>query len=296
MKNLDEFLVGCTSLGILMSGRSKELTEKQISTIETLQNKKTALTKLQSEQLKRLESIRDRKNDFPLSALAKKYLVRRYSRFKYGKRYKIRTVTEMKFSALIKGKLTEKSAKELLSEIDNCEYYSVKTSIKNEYLNGYLDILDAPTVELSSRIIEIKNCFDIVGFMLVSEKELPKSIWYQAQGYMAITDKDVCEVCFCLCDFPEFMINEQRKIVFDAMCPDGIETDDFIKYWSTAEESMRFSDIPANERVFSVLVHRDDDAIQKIYERVVYCRKWLKEWAMQYDKKINKRFNEEDNT
>jgi len=296
MKSLDTFLVAATSLGILMSGRSNELTEKQLAELEKLQNKETPLTPLQKIRLKELISKRDGTADIPLSGQAKKYLLRRYSRFKYGKRYKIRTVSEMKFSALLKGKLTEKSAKELLSEIDGCEYYSVKTSVKNEYLNGYLDVLDAPTVEGASRVIEIKNSFDIVGFMMISDKELPKSIWYQAQGYMAITDKDVCEVCFCLCDFPDFMIAEQRKIVFDAMCPDGVETDSFLNYWKTAESSMRFSDIPANERIFSRIVHRDEDAISKIYKRVVYCRKWLQEWGMQYDKKIKQRFCEENNT
>ena len=296
MKSLDTFLVGCTSLGILMSGRSNEITEPQLAELEKLQNKETPLTYLQELRLKILIAKRDGTADVPLSVQAKKYLLRRYSRFKYGKRYKIRTVSEMKFSALLKGKLTEKSAKELLSEIDECEYYAVKTAVKNDYLNGYLDVLDAPTVAESSRVIEIKNSFDIVGFMMTSEKELPKSIWYQAQGYMAITDKDICEVCFCLCDFPDFMIAEQRKIVFEAMCPDGVETVEFLNYWHTAEASMRFSDIPAKERIFSRLVRRDEDAIQKIYKRVLYCRKWLQEWSVQYDKKIKQRFTEEENS
>ena len=296
MKNLDQFLVSCTSLGLLMAGKNNEITEKQLLELERLQTKDTPLTPLQGIKIKELISKRDNTGETPLSAQAKKYLIRRYSRYKYGKRYKIRTVNEMRFSALLKGKLTEKSAKELLSEIDECEYYSVKTAVRNEYLNGYLDVLDAPTVAEATRVIEIKNSFDIVDFMMVSEKELSKSIWYQAQGYMAITDKDICEVCFCLCDFPDFMIQEQRKIVFDAMCPDGKETKEFLTYWKFAEASMKFSDIPANERVFSRIVHRDEDAIQKIYKRVLYCRKWLQEWSEQYGKKISQRFYEEDNS
>lgn len=296
MKSLDNFLVGATSVGILMSGKSHELTENQILELEKLQNKLTPLTGLQSKKLKELIAKRDNSADIPLSMNAKKYLVRRYTRFKYGKRYKIRTVEEMKFSALLKGKLTEKSAKDLLSEIDGCEYFSVKSKIKNKYLTGYLDVLDAPTIESASRVIEIKNNFDIITFMLISEKPLPKTIWYQAQAYMAITDKDICEVCFCLCDFPDFMIEEQRRIIFNAMCPDGVETDKFLKYWATAEASMRFADIPANERIFSRIVHRDEEAIQRIYKRIVYCRKWLREWSLQYDNKIKQRFFKEDNT
>lgn len=295
MKQLNDFTIGCSSLGIIMSGKSNELTEPQLAELEKLQNKETPLTYLQELRVKILIAKRDGKADIPLSGMAKKYLLRRYSRFKYGKRYRIRSVTEMKFSALLKGKLTEKSAKELLSEIDGCEYYAVKTSIKNQYITGYLDVLDAPTIQEASRVIEIKNSFDIVGFMMTADKELPKSIWYQAQGYMAITDKDICEVCFCLCDFPDFMIMEQRKIIFEAMCPDGIETPEFLNYWHTAEASMRFSDIPPNERIFSRIVHRDEEAIHKIYKRIVYCRKWLQEWSMQYDKKIKQRFYEEDN-
>lgn len=77
---------------------------------------------------------------------------------------------------------------------------------------------------------------------------------------------------------------------------DGIETPEFTNYWKGAEASMRFADIPSKERIFSRLIHRDDEAIAKIRQRVVYCRKWLKDWSEKYDRKINQRFYEEDNS
>jgi len=221
----------------------------------------------------------------------------RYSRYRYGKRYKVRNISEMKFSSLTKGTATEPTAAKLLSEIDQVEYFQVKTSIKNDYLFGYLDVLDAPTIEQSSRVIEIKNSFDIASFMLKVGQPLSKSIWYQMQGYLAITDKDIGEVAFCLCDFPDYMISEQREIIFKAMCPDGKETADFIRYWSNAEKSMRFQDIPAKQRVFSYMVHRDEAAIKKIKERVLYCRSWLQKWSAQYNDFIEQRYiPTEDNT
>jgi len=298
MKDLNDFTIGCSVLGIIMAGSSKDvITAPQLKELDRLLYKDSPLTDLQNEKVDKLIAKRDGLLDPHLSLKAKRYLMTRYSRYRYGKRYKVRNISEMKFSSLTKGTATEPTAAKLLSEIDQVEYFQVKTSIKNDYLFGYLDVLDAPTIEQSSRVIEIKNSFDIASFMLKVGQPLSKSIWYQMQGYLAITDKDIGEVAFCLCDFPDYMISEQREIIFKAMCPDGKETADFIRYWSNAEKSMRFQDIPAKQRVFSYMVHRDEAAIKKIKERVLYCRSWLQKWSAQYNDFIEQRYiPTEDNT
>ena len=291
MKDLNDFTIGCSQLGMIMSGSEKSnLTEKQSLELSRLLYKGTPLTELQDKKVDFLIAKRDGIVEPYLSAGAKKYLMVRYSRYRYGKRYKIRHVGEMKFTQMLKGTLVESNAVKLLSEIDQMEYFRVKTSIKSDYLYGYLDMLDAPTVDAASRIFEIKNCFDIASFMLRVGQPLPKSIWYQMQGYLSITGKDIGEVAFCLCDFPDYMINEQREIIFTAMCPDRIETDAFINYWNQAEKSMRFQDIPAKQRVVSYIVHRDDAVIKKINERVVTCRNWLQKWSANYNEFIEKRY------
>jgi len=291
MKDLNDFTIGCSILGVIMAGSSKDtITIKQLQELDRLLYKDTPLTELQNEKVDHLIAKRNGLLEPHLSAMAKRYLMTRYSRYRYGKRYKIRHIAEMKFSQLTKGTMVESTAVKLLSEIDGVDYFRVKTCVKNDYLFGYLDMLDAPTVDQASRIIEIKNSFDIASFMLKVGQPLSKSIWYQMQGYLAITDKDIGEVAFCLCDFPDYMINEQREIIFKAMCPDGVETDDFIRYWTTAEKSMRFEDIPAKQRVFSYIVHRDEVAIKKIKERVLYCRSWLQKWAEQYNGFIEQRY------
>jgi hypothetical protein len=298
MKDLNDFTIGCSNLGTIMAGADRvAITDKQRKELDRLLYKGTPLTEIQDERVDFLISKRDGLIEPLLSEKAKKYLMVRYSRLRYGKRYKLRQLSEMKFSQLLKGTLVETNAVKLLSEIDEVEYHRVKTSIKNEYLYGYLDMLDAETVEKSSRIFEIKNSFDIASFMLKVGQPLSKSIWYQMQGYLSITDKDIGEVAFCLCDFPDYMIQEQREIIFKAMCPDGKETSNFTSYWNQAEKSMRFQDIPAKQRVFSYIVHRDDAAIKKINERVVYCRSWLQKWAAEYNEFIEKRYlPTDDNT
>ena len=114
----------------------------------------------------------------------------------------------------------------------------------------------------------------------------------QMQAYFGITGISEGEIVHCLVGEPDDVIEEQRQLLFDKMCPDGVQTESFLSSWSAAKKSMLYEDIPAKSRLIGFKVYRDDDFIELIYETVRECRKWLNEYHTEHKKFISRRYFE----
>ena len=270
------------------------LTEKQLGRLEELQFKE-AKTSKQEAELQKLIEKRDNAVGFVVSTTCKTFLLSTFYKKKYGNRYRLKGGEGVK--QMIKGIVTEKDCVALISEIDQRPYFIDKARRKNEFLIGACDIFDKPTVEEAGRIIDVKTSFDIKSHFARCNKPLDKHSWWEMQGYLALFGKEEGEVSFLLTSLPEETIIEQKELLRAEMCP-GDETEAFLKKWAVAEASMRFSDIPLNERIVSHLVKRDDESIEAMYERIKECRKWLNNYAEIHTTFVSKRYvpSEDDNS
>jgi hypothetical protein len=281
----------CTSLKSLMAPSKEVITDKQLADLEYLYKKERCgleLTPKQVAEKARLEARRDGSDATFLSAGCKKYLKHLYAKERYGIRYQL--LGRQEVVQMIKGIKTEKQAIDLLARVDGRPYYRYKKPISNKYLTAKLDILNAPSMKKSDRVLDIKSCYDHRTFMARVDGPLSDADRYQMQGYLAITGKEVGEVVYCLVGYPDEVLQEQYELLQAKMCMGGPITEDFLHAWKKAEASMLFSDIAPEERVIAREVVRDDIVIEEIYDRVATCRKWLTNYDLSYSETIKKRY------
>lgn len=276
--------VGCTYLPKIMASSKSEFSQANQIELMKLQSK-SKLTEIQSARLRELLNKKATYNPKNLSVAAKEMLRLWVIQELYGRRYEIRS--EESVDHLVKGTKTENNAFSLLNErFGKGSYKRVKIRLNNEYLTGIIDGIDAPTIDLATKIVEVKTCFSVKDFMREAVSEIKPSIYWQCQGYMALTGKEVVEVAHVLTAHPEEVIQEQHKLLYDELCPDGEVTERFIKQWDMAYKHMTFEDIPINERILVRRIERDEEAIAEMPIRIEACWQYMAEFQQEYLQKF----------
>jgi hypothetical protein len=276
--DFSDYKFQCSKLVSIMSASREVLSATGAKDLDKLQAKQARGITLSPEEEARLTRLITQRENMErggiiLSKACQAYLKSIYLQEVYGYRYRLlggEGVPEM-----VRGIKAQGDATLLLSQVDGRPYYKHRGSVENEYLAGRLDVIDEPTLEAATKVIDIKSSYDIVSFYDKPEEPFTKANILQMQGYLSITGKQTAEIAHCLVGYSEETIQEQYRLLFDKMCPDGVETPEFTRKWKKAELDLRFADIPAPDRVFSFIVHRDDDLIDSIHETVQACRDWL---------------------
>ena len=138
-----------------------------------------------------------------------------------------------------------------------------ETWFENDFITGTPDII------LGDRIIDIKCSWSAFTFPLFAKVEDTYDI--QMQCYMALTDKSMAQVIYCLMDAPERLIdaeaNKQARIL-------GLD-DVPVELFEKVKANMTYSNLPNKLRIKSFEIKRDDKLINLIYERVKECRTHL---------------------
>jgi hypothetical protein len=98
---------------------------------------------------------------------------------------------------------------------------------------------------------------------------------------MALTGAEIAQVCYCLVNMPQEMINSEKKRLFYALNAATEDSPEYKKQIEKLENNCTFDEIPIKERIVRFSVHYDEILINKIYERIKACRKWLKEFDEQ---------------
>ncbi len=235
---------------------------------------KSKLKPLTTAQTKRLNELYEKKEAGELlGESCKKYLIRTYALEKY-KRISEEPVTKQ----MSKGILCEDNSIELFSFVENVYYEKNKKQVKNDFLSGTPDLYDGDDIYSCHQIIDIKSSWDISTFLKNIDGELNPAYYWQIQGYMAITGATIGHVAYCLVNTPPEIINDEKLRLFYKM---GVVTDENPEYKKRAaeiERNMIFDDIPPEERVLRFTVERNDDDIERIYEKVKKCRIFLAEF------------------
>ena len=200
-----------------------------------------------------------------LSETAKSLCIKTWLQYKYG----IHDTITSKF--LEKGIAGEEDAITLLSKVDKTFYVNNKARMSNDYITGEWDILK------DNHVIDIKCAWDAFSFFKhLKDKELDKTYYWQLQGYMALTGAKTAEVAYCLIDTPEHLVEKEITNLWYKLGQIDQESEDWLNAEMEARNNMQFSDkIDAKERVIRFKIERNDEDIQKGYERVSNARNWI---------------------
>lgn len=272
--NWNDVLFRCSCIGKIMAeGKGTVLTEKQAQEIERLQSL-PKLTDKQSQSL--LDLIAKRDAPPKLSDTCISYLKEVYVFNKYGKE-PVGGAERSKY--VLKGKAVEEESIMMLSRIDNADYVKNEIRFTNEYLTGEPDIIvRCSQTGNAIKILDIKSSYDFATLLSNYGSSLNPLYYAQMQGYMALTGATEAEVDYCLVNMPQEIIEGEKRRIFYAINPVTEEDPFYKKQIDKIEFNMTFDEIPINERILRFSVLRNEDYIQKLYSRIIECRKWLIEF------------------
>jgi hypothetical protein len=206
----------------------------------------------------------------PLSETTKTHLIDVYVANKYGRQEDIQS----KF--IEKGLAVEEDSITLYSRVKKEYFKKNEKHLANQYIKGTPDLFSGESIMSADLIIDIKSSWDIYTFMRVLTKDVNKMYYWQLQGYMALTGARSAKLAYCLVNTPDVMIeDEKRKLMYRMGVIDPTGNKLFDEACEKIEASMRFDDIPLDERLIEFTIDRNDDDIQKMYKRVEECREWL---------------------
>ncbi len=199
-----------------------------------------------------------------LSATAKTYLRNWYIEDQFSRK------KEFTNKFLEKGIAVEDEAIALYSKISGKEFLKKnEKELANDYCTGTPDVI-------TDIVVDVKSSWDIFTFPLFDEELKNKDYWWQLQGYMWLTDKKEAELAYCLVDTPEALIikqiNTEKWNAVGTLSPEEETALEEAVY-----QNMTFDDIPEKLRVKTFAVHRDDEAIEQIKQRVEKSREFLAE-------------------
>ena len=279
--NWDNFKCRCSGIHkIMANGKGKSaLSEKQLEELKLLKMKldlgKT-FTENQKQRFAELTLREDSPAKYPFGDTCIEYLGEVYALQKYGM---VPVGKEVELEQLQKGRLAEADSISLLSFVDDAFYSKNEERIENDFLIGEPDIFNGEEIMTSDKIIDVKNSFDMPGFIKKINAPILGANKLQVQGYMDITGAKNGEIAHVLVSMPLIMQIEMRKRLFFKGDYATEENAEFKMRWEILERSMNFDHVPPRERVFKIKVEPFTKEEQtKLYDKVKMCRDWLYEF------------------
>lgn len=242
---------------------------------------KEELTDKERETLTALQAKIEKFNNYPLSETAKKYLIGRFSKERYGKR--VAAVNKMTPS-IAKGTALEDEGMKFLSRIHNLQYYRPLECAQNDFLYGKCDVLCRD----NDILVEIKTSWSAESFFPYQYNGLPKKVWLQAQAYLELYNLEICRVCYVLINTPKHLIDQEYANIFKRYTFGEISRELYEEGLEKIEGFYNYDNIPDKRRVIEFEVHRNRDIMIQVRKRAIICREWLAEFERKHvaNKKI----------
>jgi hypothetical protein len=206
-----------------------------------------------------------------LSKTSQAHLIEVYIDKKYDRQRDIQT-KQMK-----KGTLAEEDSIDLLSRFLKKPLQKNEDRIKNDFITGLPDIFEGRSIKDADNIIDIKTSYDCWTFLANITGKLDSIYYWQLQSYMWLTGAKTAQIAYCLVDTPESIIMQEKYYLLKKMDVVSEESPAYLEAASKLDFSMRFTDIPVNERVLMFQVDRSEDDILKIQHKVEVSRNFLHE-------------------
>ena len=109
-------------------------------------------------------------------------------------------------------------------------------------------------------------------------KAIDKDYFWQLQAYMDLTGAQKAKLVYCLVNTPFKLVeDEKRKLIYTMGVIDPYEDVAYLEACEKIDKNSNYDDIPKEERYIEFSIDRDQEAIDKAHERVIYCRNFLNE-------------------
>lgn len=216
----------------------------------------------------------------PLSETAKTFLAEKYVSERYGRD------ADVINKYIRKALCVQDDAVALYSKLKKQLYKRNEFTLSNRYISGTPDLFTGPIIHEAETIIGIKSSWNVHTFFRNHNERLIKAHYWQLQGYMALTGAQSACLVYCLVNTPQVIITDEVQQLQRQMRVINPGTDkNFQRAATELERLAKYDDIPMHERVIDICVERNDADIERIYERIKLCRKWMKEnlTERQYD-------------
>lgn len=206
-----------------------------------------------------------RKKGETLSASTKTYLKELHKESLFGRNKSISS------KYLDKGIMVEEDSITLYSEVTGKLFIKNKERLNNKFLTG------EPDNKQNETIMDIKSSWDFHTFPLY-ETDIPtKDYYWQLHGYMALTGFKKAELVYCLVDTPHMLITDEKyrmcRKIGEIELPQDLEEE--------IERNLTYGDVPKELRIKKFEIERNDEDIEKIYQRVIECREYMNELSTQ---------------
>lgn len=145
--------------------------------------------------------------------------------------------------------------------------------VKNE--QGYENewITGTPDVITKDLLADIKCSWDGNTFPLFDTELKNKDYFFQLQGYMWLTGLDQAELVYCLMDTPHQIVEDEvRRAHWKANL-----IDEDLDLREAVQSQHTFDHLPNNLRVKRFIIRKDEEAIEKIKEKVELAREYYEQ-------------------
>ena len=167
-----------------------------------------------------------------------------------------------------KGIENEDEAIQMASEVLNWEFVTKnETRFNNEWLTGEPDVLT------ETLLADIKCSWNGSTFPMFDDKLKNKDYYWQLQGYMFLTGMDKAELVYCLMNTPHQIVEDEvRRAHWKA----GLIDED-LDLREAVQSQHTFDHLPNNLRVKRFIIRKDEEAIEKIKEKVELAREYYEQ-------------------
>lgn len=232
---------------------------------------------------------REKKGDIQQGT--KTHLIDCYVSAVYGRR------EEANGPTLEKGNEREEDSLTLLSRVHGRFYKKNDRRLTNDYISGECDIFIGESIENAEETIDTKTSWSAHTFFRSKYKPLDEDYEEQGHGYMWLTGAKKHTVAYCLVNgLASAILDEKRRLAWrfgpDAETHQGyiekckqIEINHIFDIASFVEENPGFDfhnniedwkwDIPMKDRLHTFTFDRDEEAIERIKNRIIQCREWM---------------------
>jgi hypothetical protein len=142
--------------------------------------------------------------------------------------------------------------------VKNTERYN------NEWITGEPDVIT------KTLLADIKCSWDGTTFPLFDTELKNKDYFWQLQGYLWLTGLERAELVYCLMNTPHQIVEDEvRRAHWKA----GLIDED-LDLREAVQSQHNFDHLPNNLRVKRFLIEKDEDAIERIKEKVEIAREY----------------------
>lgn len=211
--------------------------------------------------------------------------------------YKRKEFIDGKF--LEKGNEREEDSITLISLTNKKFYKKNDIRLSNEFITGECDVFIGEDIREAEETIDVKTSWSAHTFFRSKNAKLNKLYKWQGVGYMWLTGAKKHTVSYSLVNGTAEAINDEKRY---ASYKYGIDYDNSLEYIERCKqieinhifdiESFKSEnpffqfhndvnkwdfDIPREDRVFSVVIERNQADIDELIERIKLCREWMQD-------------------